>query len=107
MALRGRVGRHTQNGGKQCQNWSDDQQQVIDLLNKISTLNGGANGWLKPPRIIRGIASDELYSAIVTFENKHYPGQNSGYVDPGGPMYQKLVGLAAPSRNDVRHFGPG
>jgi hypothetical protein len=94
MALRGRVGRHTQLGGRQCQNWSDDQQQVIDLLNKISVQNGGAYGWLKPPRIIAGIAGNELYAAIVTFENKQYPGQNSGYIDPGGPMYQKLVALA-------------
>jgi hypothetical protein len=94
MALRGRVGRHTQQGGRQCQNWSDDQQQVIDLLNKISVQNGGAYGWLKP-RIIGGIASNELYAAIVTFENKQYPGQNSGYIDPGGPMYRKLVLLSA------------
>jgi len=97
MALKGRVGRHTQLSGRQCQNWSDDQQQVIDLLNKVSTLDGGANGWLKPPRVIAGIASDELYRAIVTFENKQYPGQNSGYIDPGGKMYQKLVALTTVS----------
>src|SRR5262245_55568161 len=26
MALRGRVGRHAQAGGRHCQNWADDQQ---------------------------------------------------------------------------------
>jgi hypothetical protein len=93
MAIRGRVGRHTQLGGKHCQNWSDDQKAIIDLLNRIAPSNAGTGGSLKP-RIVAGIASDELYNAIVAFENKHFPGQRSGFVDPGGKMYQKLEALA-------------
>lgn len=94
MSIRGRVGRHTQVGGRNCQNWPDDQKTVIDLLNRIPVSNGGTGGSLHP-RIINGMASDELYNAIVTFENKYWPGQRSGFVDPGGKMYQKLEALAA------------
>jgi hypothetical protein len=94
MPLKGRVGRHTHMGGTQCQNWSDDQHVVVDLLNRISPSNGGAGGSLKA-RIVPGIASNELYNAIVAFENKHFPGQRSGFIDPGGKMYQKLEALAA------------
>jgi hypothetical protein len=94
MAIRARVGRHTQLGGRHCQNWSDDQRAVIDLLNRISPPNGGAGGSLHP-RIVAGIASAELYSAIVAFENRHFPGQRGGFVEPGSPMYQRLEALAA------------
>src|SRR5205823_1690528 len=31
------------------------------------------------------------------FENKHFPGQRSGYIDPGGRMYRMLEALAAPA----------
>jgi hypothetical protein len=99
MAIRARVGRHTQLGGRQCQNWSDDQKTIIDLLNRIAPSNSGTGGSLKP-RIVAGIASDELFSAIVAFENKQFPGQRSGFVDPGGPMYQKLVS----SGQELSHF---
>ena len=71
MAIRARVGRHTQLGGRHCQNWSDDQRAVIDLLNRISPPNGGAGGSLYP-RIVAGIASAELYNAMVAFENRHF-----------------------------------
>jgi hypothetical protein len=93
MAITGRVGRHTQAGGRHCQNWVEDQKAVIDLLNRIPAANGGTGGGLNP-RLVAGIASDELYNAIVAFENKHFPGQRSGFVDPGGLMYQKLEALA-------------
>jgi hypothetical protein len=96
VAIRGRVGRHTQLGGRQCQNWSDDQKVVIGLLNQISPPNAGTGGGLRP-RIVAGMASDELYKAIVAFENKHFLGQRSGFVDPGGKMYRKLWALAAPA----------
>jgi type VI secretion system secreted protein VgrG len=95
MGIRARVGRHTQHAGKQCQNWGDDQKAIIDLLNQIPASNGGTGGSLKPPRIVPGIASNELYNAIVAFENKHFPGHRSGFVDPGGQMYKKLEALAA------------
>jgi hypothetical protein len=49
------------------------------------------------PRIVAGIASRELYAAIAAFEAKHFPGQGSGYFDPGGAMFKKLVALATPA----------
>jgi hypothetical protein len=56
MPIRARVGKHTRAGGRQCQNWADDQKTVIDLLNRIPVTNGGAGGGLRP-RIVAGIAS--------------------------------------------------
>src|SRR5438874_9532981 len=105
MAIRGRVGRHTQLAGRQCQNWSDDQKTIIDLLNAISPANGGTGGSLKPS-IVSGIASNELYNAIVAFENRHFPGQRSGFVDPGGKMYLKLDALAAAAAAPVMPPAP-
>ncbi|MBV8796401.1 MAG: hypothetical protein JO136_15830 [Hyphomicrobiales bacterium] len=96
MPIRARVGRHTRSGGGHCQNWADDQKAIIDLLNKIPRASGGTQGGLNP-RIVAGICSNELYAAISAFEDKYWPGQRSGYIDPGGPMYQKLTLLAAPA----------
>jgi hypothetical protein len=96
MALRGRVGRHTQAGGRHCQNWVDDQQTVIDLLNRISVADGGAGGGLGG-RVVAGIAGDALYNAIRRFEDKYFPGQRSGFVDPGGPMLKRMEELAGRS----------
>jgi hypothetical protein len=93
MAIRGRVGRHTRAGGRQCQNWSDDQKTVIDLLNLIPLSAGGSEGHLNA-RIVGGIASDELYGAISRFEDKHFPGRRRGYVDPGGDLLKQLEKLA-------------
>jgi len=93
MSIKGRVGRHNRTGGRNCQNWVDDQQKIVNLLNQISVLDGGTAGQLRP-RMIAGIASDELYRSILKFEDKYFPGQRSGYVDPGGRMYQKLAALA-------------
>ena len=94
MSLRGRVGRHTRNGGRQCQNWRDDQKTVTDLLNGISVGDGGAAGALNGT-IVAGICGDALYAAISQFENKHFPRQGSGYVDPGGAMLRLMEQLAA------------
>jgi hypothetical protein len=94
MSIRGRVGRHTQDGGRQCQNWADDQKTVTGLLNRIAVNNGGTAGSLNAP-IRPGICGDALYSAIVQFENKHLGGQRNGYVDPGGAMLKRLETLAA------------
>ncbi len=94
MSIKARVGRHTQLGGRHCQNWADDQKTVIGLLNRISVANGGTGGSLNP-RIIAGIASDELYNAIVKFENKQAPGQRSGFIDPGGKLMAALEKLAS------------
>src|ERR1700722_257 len=96
MPIRARVGRHTRSGGGHCQNWADDQKVIIDLLNNIPRTSGGTQGSLNP-RIVAGICSNELYAAISAFEDKYWPGQRSGYIDPGGAMYQKLALLAAPA----------
>jgi hypothetical protein len=94
MPLRGRVGRHTRTGGRHCQNWPDDQQSVISLLNRVPISDGGSAGRLGN-KVISGICSDELYRAISSFEDKHFPGQGSGYVDPAGPMLKRMEDLAA------------
>ena len=96
MPIRARVGRHTRSGGGHCQNWADDQKVIIDLLNRVPRTSGGAQGGLNP-RIVAGICSDDLYAAISAFEGKYFPGQRSGFVDPGGLIYQKLATLAAPA----------
>ena len=96
MPLRARVGRHTRQEGRHCQNWPDDQRIVIGLLNRVSVDAGGAEGRLSKP-VISGICSDELYRAISTFEDKYWAGQRSGYVDPGGAMLKRMEELAAKS----------
>jgi hypothetical protein len=96
MPIRARVGRHTRAGGRHCQNWADDQQTVIDLLNRIPIVSGGKSGALRP-RVVAGIASSELYAAIVEFERKNFPSQHLGFFDPGGPMFKKLETLGMPA----------
>jgi hypothetical protein len=96
MPIRARVGKHTRAGERQCQNWADDQKVVIDLLNRSPVASSGAGGGLKP-RIVAGIASRELYAAIVAFETKHFPGQRLGFFEPGGPMFRKLEVLGTPA----------
>ena len=92
MPLKGRVGRHASDG-RHCQNWKADQQTVIDLLNLIPVTDGGTAGYLRP-RIVAGLASAELYQAILTFEKKHFAGKAKGFVDPGGAVLAKLQALA-------------
>jgi hypothetical protein len=105
MPIRARVGKHTRAGGRQCQNWADDQKTVIDLLNRTPVTNGGTGGGLRP-RIIAGIASTELYAAIVAFETKHFPGQRLGFFEPGGTMFRKLVVLGTPAPAPARSAPP-
>ena len=93
MSIRARVGRHTRSGGRHCQNWADDQRTVIDLLNRISVADGGAGGGLGG-RIVAGICDDALYGAISQFEDKYFPGQHSGFLDPGGAMLKRMEQLA-------------
>jgi len=94
MPLRGRVGRHIHDGGRQCQNWPDDQKAIISLLNRIPVAAGGAAGNLSKP-VVSGICSDEFYRGITTFEDKHFPGEHKGYVDPAGAMLKRMEDLAA------------
>ena len=89
ITIRGRVGRHTGDGGRNCQNWSDDQKTVADLLNGIRTRDGGAGGAIDA-RFINGIAGDSLYRAISRFEDQYFPGQRSGFVDPAGAMLKRI-----------------
>jgi hypothetical protein len=103
MPLKGRVGRHTKQQGRHCQNWPEDQILVVGLLNRIAESEGGAGGGLTP-RIVNGMASDELYSAISRFENQHFPGQGSGYVDPGGAMLKRMEELAMPPPSSRGRF---
>jgi hypothetical protein len=49
------------------------------------------------------MASEELYGAVTRFENQHFPGQRSGYVDPGGAMLKKMEDLAKKSVVSRRH----
>jgi hypothetical protein len=93
MPIRARVGRHTRSGGRHCQNWADDQKTVIDLLNLVTIADGGAGGKLAGP-VIAGVCSDALYGAISRFEDKYFPGQRSGYLDPGGAMLRRMEQLA-------------
>jgi hypothetical protein len=106
MPLRGRVGRHTQDRGRQCQNWADDQKTVIYLLNRIPWFEGGAMGGfgalgdkLDGP-IHSGISSEALYRAITKFEDKQFPRQRSGFVDPDGAMLRRMTDLAKHVRLD-------
>jgi hypothetical protein len=101
MPLRGRVGQHGV-GGRQCQNWIDDQNQVTYLLNLIPAAQGGAEGKLDGQPVL-GIASQALNLAILRFEDKNFPGQRSGFVDPDGKMWQLMLKLAKP----VYHRGIG
>ncbi|MHC2336546.1 hypothetical protein [Bradyrhizobium sp. USDA 4454] len=93
MPLRGRVGRHATTGA-QCQNWADDQQTVIALLNLIPTTDGGASASIAG-RVVPGVSSDSLYKAILRFQEQHFPKQKSGFVDPGGVVLARLEQLAA------------
>jgi hypothetical protein len=95
MPLRGRVGRHTGQGGRHCRNSPEDQQTVIALLNGIPVSEGGAGGSITG-RVIDGMANDALYRALVRFEDRHFPGQRSGFVDPGGRMLKLMEALSAP-----------
>jgi hypothetical protein len=70
-SLRGRVGRHA-NTGAQCQNWAEDQQTVIALLNLIPATDGGAQASLAG-RVVAGLSSDALYNAILRFQKNIFP----------------------------------
>ena len=93
MPIRGRVGRHTRAQGRHCQNWPDDQKTVVALLNKIDFDAGGAEGSLDT-QVVNGVCSAKLYSAISRFEDKYFPGQRSGFVDPRGKMLQRMEKLS-------------
>lgn len=92
MPLRARVGRHATTGA-QCQNWVEDQQTVIALLNLIPALDGGAEASLAG-RVVGGISSDALYGAILRFQKRYFPARQSGFVDPGDAVLARMEQLA-------------
>jgi hypothetical protein len=95
MPIRGRVGRHTRLMGRHCQNWLEDQITVIVLLNNIDFSAGGAEGSLGM-KVVNGVCSAELYSAVSRFEDKYFPGQRSGFVDPDGGMFMLMAKQPGP-----------
>ncbi|MTV12274.1 MULTISPECIES: hypothetical protein [Bradyrhizobium] len=92
--LKDKVGRFAATG-RSCQNWKQDQELVISLLNKIAISDGGAETTLKPQMVVTGHASDSLYNSILYFQKKNFPGTPDGYIRPGGPTFTRLVDLAA------------
>ena len=93
MAIRGRVGRHAKTN-KQCQNRKADQEVVVSLINRIAVTDGGAEGLLTAP-IVGGFSSQQLFTAILYFQKKHFSESPTGFVEPGGLMLAKLESLAA------------
>src|SRR3954468_23573860 len=93
MPLRARVGRHAKTGA-QCQNWVEDQQTVIALLNLIPAIDGGAEASLAG-RVVGGISGDALYDAILRFQKRYFPAQQSGFVDPGDAVLARMEQLAS------------
>jgi hypothetical protein len=93
--LKDRVGRFAATG-RHCQNWKQDQEIVISLLNKIPIAKGGSEGTLNT-KVMTGHASDGLYSSILYFQKNNFPGEADGNIRPGGPTFRKLVELSAHS----------
>ncbi|MBR0869398.1 hypothetical protein JQ633_03440 [Bradyrhizobium tropiciagri] len=62
-------------------------------MNLIPTADAGAGGGLGG-RIVAGISSDNLYTAILHFQEKYFPKEKSGFVDPGGAVLGRMEQLA-------------
>ncbi len=93
MQLKDKVGRFAATG-RSCQNWKKDQELVISLLNKIPISDGGAENMLKPQLVVTGHASDSLYTSILYFQQKNFPGTPDGHIRPAGPTFKRLVELS-------------
>ena len=91
--IRGRVGRHA-NTGAQCQNWAEDQQTIINMLNVLPLADGGPEGSILG-KVVNGVASDALNKAILRFQKLQFPAQQIGFIEPGGPVLAKLDALAS------------
>jgi len=72
----------------------DDQQTVIALLNLIPAADGGAEA-SPAGRVVPGISSDALYQAILRFQKKYFPAQQSGFVDPSSPVLERMEALSS------------
>ena len=104
MPLKSRVGRHASHGERHAQNWPDDQLTVINLLKGIPPADGGPTASLSKS-VQSGICSDELYRAISAFEDKQFPGQRSGYVDPDGAMLKRTGSVGSSDRGGANASG--
>jgi hypothetical protein len=93
MQLKARVGRHLKTG-KHCQNWKSDQEKVIALLNKAQISDGGAQGMIRAP-VVGGMASQQLFTAILYFQDINYPEKVTGFFEPTGPPLAHLERIAA------------
>jgi hypothetical protein len=93
MQLRARVGRHFKTG-KNCQNWKSDQEKVIALLNKAQISDGGAQGMITAP-VVGGMASQQLFTAILYFQDKNFPENVTGFFEPTGSPLAHLERIAA------------
>ncbi|WFU44325.1 hypothetical protein QA640_18890 [Bradyrhizobium sp. CB82] len=78
---------------------------MISLLNVIPTADGGANGGLGG-RVVAGIASEDLFKAILRFQGQYFPTQQSGFVDPGGAVLTRMEQLAARPAAVPKAAGP-
>lgn len=100
MVLKARVGRNTSKKKVKIANKVADQHTVIRLLNRIPVAKGGAEGMLdasaKPP--VRGVVSQELYTAILYFQDNNFPAEMDGFISPGGNHLREMETLAATSR---------
>ncbi len=94
MPIQASVGKHSQ-GVKQCYNLPADQLRVANLLDLIGVDKGGTDGalLLTLQQIRYGAASEKLYKAIQTFQNKQFR-VSDGHVDPGEKTIARLEELA-------------
>lgn len=85
------VGKY-EDGSKECYNTVQDQRIVIDLLNAISTDNGGTEGAVREsPR--DGVCIPRLHQAIITFQRKNALSVD-GHIDPHHAGIRTLNELA-------------
>jgi hypothetical protein len=80
MGLTSSVGRRH---GRDSRNRVGDQKIIQNLLNRIPANRGGAGGSLNE-RLLEGICSHKLHSAILNFQKKNLPQFADGHVDPDG-----------------------
>ena len=89
MNVKANVGRRP---NRHCMNLKTDQVTVMTLLNAIPVQLGGAGGRLHP-KIVQGSCADDLYQAIVTFQQKN-TAMADGIVEPNGPAIIFMNALA-------------
>jgi peptidoglycan hydrolase-like protein with peptidoglycan-binding domain len=83
-------------GTRQCHNTVGDQSIVIGLLNLIGRAQGGRREMPLPGNPRWGVASPELYQAILQFQRVNHLSVD-GHVDPGQATLRKLDELASAS----------